>query len=254
MMNETDLISIVTPLYNSEKYIEETIKNVQNQTYENWEWLLVNDCSTDRSTEIVEKYAKEDKRIKLLNLKENSGAATARNVGIEQSKGKYIAFLDSDDLWVKEKLEKQIKFAKKNNYDFTFTDYEFADETGKPTGKVVKVPKTINYKQALKNTTIFTSTVMFNVKTLGKELIFMPDVQRGQDTATWWKVLKTGRTAYALNESLSFYRRSSNTLSSNKITALKRTWNLYRNVEKLSFFTALYNFCWYCFNAVKRRI
>ena len=141
-----------------------------------------------------------------------------------------------------------------NNYDFTFTGYEFADENGNNLGKVVNVPKQINYKQALKNTTIFTSTVIFNVEKLGKELISMPNVRRGQDTATWWKVLKTGIIAYGLNESLSLYRRSNNTLSSNKIKALKRTWNLYRNVEKLSFFTSLYNFCWYCLNAVKRRI
>ncbi len=141
-----------------------------------------------------------------------------------------------------------------NNYEFTFTGYEFADEKGIGNGKVVKVPEKINYKQALKNTTIWTSTVIFDVEELGKELIDMPNVRRGQDTATWWKVLKTGVIAYGLNESLSLYRRSNNTLSSNKIKALKRTWNLYRNVEKLSFFTSLYNFCCYCLNAVKRRV
>ena len=111
---EPDLVSIVTPVYNSEKFIEETIKSVQDQTYKNWEWILVNDCSVDKSAEIIEQYIKNDSRIKLINLKENSGAAIARNTGIEQSKGKYIAFLDSDDLWVKEKLEKQIKFSKEN--------------------------------------------------------------------------------------------------------------------------------------------
>ena len=175
---------------------------------------------------------------------------------------KYKFFRDSNGKYtygktekqIKEKLEKQIKFMEENNYDFTFTGYEFADENGNNLGKVVNVPKQINYKQALKNTTIFTSTVIFNVEKLGKELISMPNVRRGQDTATWWKVLKTGIIAYGLNESLSLYRRSNNTLSSNKIKALKRTWNLYRNVEKLSFFTSLYNFCWYCLNAVKRRI
>ena len=253
-MNKEELISIIVPVYNSENFIKDTIKTVENQTYENWELLLVNDCSTDNSKKIIEEYEKKDKRIKLIDLKQNSGAAIARNTGIEMSKGKYIAFLDSDDLWEKEKLEKQIEFMKKNNSIFSFTGYEFANENGIGNGKVVTVPFKINYKQALKNTTIWTSTVIFDVKKLEKELIKMPNVRRGQDTATWWKVLKTGIVAYGLNESLSLYRRSNNTLSSNKIKALKRTWNLYRNVEHLPIFASLYNFSWYCFNAIKRRI
>lgn len=253
-MEGEELVSIVVPVFNSEKFIKKTIQTVESQTYHNWELILVNDCSTDNSEQIIREYEKKDERIKLINLETNSGAAIARNTGMKNAKGKYIAFLDADDLWKKEKLEKQIKFMQENNYDFTFTGYEFADENGNNLGKIVNIPKKINYKQALKNTTIFTSTVIFNVNNLGKELISMPNVRRGQDTATWWKVLKTGVIAYGLNESLSLYRRSNNTLSSNKIKALKRTWNLYRNVENLPFLTSLYNFCWYCFNAVKRRI
>ena len=249
-----ELVSIVVPVYNSEKFIKETVETVKAQDYQNWELLLVNDCSTDNSKEEIKKYEKEDNRIRLIDLKENSGAAIARNTGMKEAQGKYIAFLDADDLWENTKLKKQIEFMQKDDYEFTYTGYEFADENGNKLGKVVKVPEKINYKQALKNTTIFTSTVMFNVDKLGKELISMPNVRRGQDTATWWKVLKTGIIAYGLQESLSMYRRSNNTLSSNKIKALKRTWNLYRNVENLSFFSSLYNFVWYCFNAVKRRI
>ena len=143
---------------------------------------------------------------------------------------------------------------KENQYDFTFTDYEFANEDMSKTGKIVKVPKSINYKQALKNTTIFTSAVMFNVDTLGKKLIEMPNVRKGQDTATWWKILKTGIVAYGLNENLSLYRRSDNTLSSNKIKALKRTWYLYRNIEHFSVLKSFYYFCWYILNAVRRRV
>ena len=249
-----DLVSIIVPVYNSEKFINETIETVKAQDYQNWELLLVNDCSTDNSRDEIKKYEKEDSRIRLIDLKENSGAAIARNTGMEEAKGKYIAFLDADDLWENTKLKKQIEFMQKNGYEFTFTGYEFADEKGNKIGKVVKVPEKLNYKQALKNTTIFTSTVIFNVAKKKKKLISMPNVRRGQDTATWWKVLKTGIIAYGLQESLSMYRRSNNTLSSNKIKALKRTWDLYRNVEKLSFFTSLYNFVYYCFNAIKRRI
>lgn len=253
-MKKEKLVSIVIPVYNSEKFIGETIQTVENQTYKYWELLLVNDCSTDNSENIIKECISKDERIKLINLEKNLGAAVARNKGIDEAKGKYIAFLDADDLWNKQKLEKQIKFMEDNDYEFTFTGYEFADENGKGTRKVVNVPLKISYKQALKNTTIWTSTVIFDVEKLGKDLINMPNVRKGQDTATWWKVLKTGVIAYGLNENLSLYRRSNNTLSSNKIKALKRTWNLYRNVEKLSFFTSLYNFCWYCFNALKRRI
>lgn len=249
-----DLVSIVVPVYNCEKFIDYTIKTVLNQTYQNWELLLVDDCSTDNSISIINGYVAEDNRIKLIKLEKNSGAAVARNEGMKNAKGKYIAFLDSDDLWNENKLEKQINFMKKNKYVFTYTGYEFADEEGNKLDKIVKVPEQLTYKQALKNTTIFTSTVIFDVQELGKELIKMPNVRRGQDTATWWKVLKTGIIAYGLDESLSMYRRSNNTLSSNKVKALKRTWNLYRNVEKFSVIKSFYYFCWYVFNAVRRRV
>ena len=157
-------------------------------------------------------------------------------------------------MWDKYKLEKQVNFIKNNQCAFSFTGYEFADVNGKPTGKKVYIPHMISYRQALRNTTIWTSTVMFDMTILSKDDIYMPNVVRGQDTATWWKVLKKIKYAYGLNEILAFYRRSAGTLSSNKFIALKRTWNLYRNVEHLGFFYSLYNFCIYCFNAIKRRI
>lgn len=251
---EKDLISIVVPVYNAEKFLTDTINTVFSQTYENWELIFVDDKSTDNSVEIVNEYIQKNNNIKLIQNKENSGAAISRNKGIDEAKGKYIAFLDADDLWKKDKLEKQIKFMKENEYDFTFTGYEFADENGIPNGKKVIVPSKINYKKALKNTIIWTSTVMFNMNKLKKEDIYMPDVKRGQDTATWWKVLSTGVNAYGIDEVLSYYRRTNKSLSANKLKALKRTWNLYRNVEHLNIFYSFYNFCWYCFNAIKRRI
>lgn len=251
---QEDLVSIIVPVYKAEKFLKDTIQTVQDQTYSNWELIFINDCSPDNSVEIIENEIKKEQKIKLINLKENSGAAIARNTGIEEAKGKYIAFLDADDLWNKEKLEKQIKFMKEKDCAFSFTGYEFANENGKGNGKIVKVPETINYKQALKNTTIWTSTVIFDVQKLGKELIKMPKVKRGQDTATWWKVLKQIECAYGLNEVLSYYRRTNESLSANKIKALKRTWNLYRNVEHLNVFYSFYNFCWYVFNAIRRRI
>lgn len=249
-----ELVSIVVPVYNAEKFLKDTIKTVEEQTYEKWELILVNDCSKDNSTQIITDAIEKNSRIRLINLEKNSGAAMARNKGIEEANGKYVAFLDADDLWENDKLQKQVEFMQKNNCEFSFTGYEFADENGTPNGKVVKVPETINYKQALKNTTIWTSTVMLDVEKLGKELIKMPNVKRGQDTATWWKILKKIDKAYGLNENLSYYRRTNESLSANKWKALKRTWNLYRNVEHLNVFYSFYNFCWYVFNAIKRRV
>lgn len=249
-----DLISIVVPVYNAEKFLQDTIKTVEEQTYPNWELLFVDDCSKDNSVAIIKEARKKDKRIKLFQNKENSGAALTRNKGIEEAKGSFLCFLDADDLWEKAKLESQLKFMKENTCAFSYTDYEFSDKEGIPNGKKVRVPKTINYKQALKNTTIFTSTVMFDLQKLSKDDIFMPNVRRGQDTATWWKVLKKIEYAYGLNEVLSYYRRVENTLSSNKITALKRTWHLYRDIEHLNLIASCYNFTWYVINAVRRRV
>lgn len=252
-MKKEELVSIVVPVYNAEKFLKDTVRTVLEQTYPNWELLLVDDCSNDDSVNIIKEYVTKDDRIQLLKNEKNSGAALTRNKGIEEAKGTYLCFLDADDLWEKEKLEKQLKFMKENHCAFSYTSYEFADSNGIPNGKKVKVPKTINYKQALKNTTIFTSTVMFDLGKLTKNDICMPDV-KSEDTATWWKVLKIIDYAHGINEIYSYYRRAANTLSSNKIKALKRTWNLYRNVEHLGIIFSSYNFCWYCFNALKRRI
>lgn len=247
-----ELVSIIVPVYNAEKFIDETINTVLEQTYTNWELLLVNDCSTDNSVKLINKYLK-DKRIKLINNEVNSRAAITRNNGIKAAKGKYICFLDADDKWDKTKLEKQIKFMQEKQCAFSFTSYEFADENCIPNGKKVHVPDKISYKQALKNTTIWTSTVMFDMKKLSKEDIYMPNV-KSEDTACWWSILKKIDYAYGLDDILSFYRRSSGTLSSNKFEAIKRIWNLYRNVEHLNIFKSVYCFVWYAVRAVLRRV
>lgn len=250
---EKALVSIVVPVYNSEKFILDTIDTVEKQSYKNWELIFVDDYSKDNSIKIIKERIKNNNKIKLIELKKNSGAATARNVGIDEAKGSYIAFLDSDDLWKKEKLENQLAFIKENGCTFSFTGYEFADEYGLGNGKVVKVPFKMNYKKALKNTTIFTSTVMFDLEKISKDQIKFENI-KSEDTATWWKVLKSGYVAYGLNENLSYYRRTSGTLSSNKFEAIKRIWNLYRKQEKLNIFVSFYNFCFYAFNAVRRRV
>lgn len=249
----SDLVSIIVPVYNAERFINETIQTVLDQTYTNWELILIDDASTDNSVKLITPYLKKDKRIKLLKNKINLHAALTRNKGIKGAKGRYIAFLDADDLWAPSKLKKQVDFMRKNDCAFSFTGYEFANETGKPNGKKVHVPTTITYKQALKNTTIYTGTVMFDMTKLSKENIYMPEV-KSEDTATWWKVLKIVDQAYGLNEILSYYRRHGSTLSSNKLEAIKRTWVLYRKSESLNLMKSSYNFSHYIYNATKRRV
>ncbi len=251
--NSNDLVSIVVPVYNAEKFLADTINSVLEQSYNNFELILVNDCSKDNSKDIYNKF-KNDKRIKWIDQTKNGGAALARNKGIEASTGRLVCFLDADDKWDKEKLTKQVNFMKEKKCAFSYTGYQFADYNCVPNGSKVYVPKTLTYRQVLGNTTIWTSTVMFDLNKISKRDIFMPNV-KSEDTATWWKILRTKENcAYGLNEILSFYRRSPGTLSSNKLEAIKRIWNLYRKHENLSLVQSLFYFVCYAFNALKRRI
>ena len=251
-MNE-NLISIIVPVYNAENYISETVRSVREQTYENWELILVENGSKDNSAQLIQNLSKEDERINCIILGKNTGAAVARNEGLKTAEGRYIAFLDADDLWKKEKLEHELAFMKAHNASFVFTGYEFGDETAQPTGKIVHVPETLNHKQAMKNTTIFTSTVMFDTDKIGKKNLEMPQI-KSEDTALWWKILRDGTLAYGLDENLVLYRRPAKSLSSNKIEALRRIWNLYRKWEKLGFFKSIWYFINWAFRAVGRRI
>lgn len=249
------LISIIVPVYNIEKYIMETMDCVRQQTYSDWELLLVEDGSSDGTAEIIMEYVErtQDARIRLIRQPSNMGAAKARNRGLEEAQGRYIAYLDADDLWVSRKLERELAFMKEKQAAFVFTGYEFADEQGKGTGKVVRVPQMLTYKEALKNTTIFTTTVMFDTDRISKELLVMP-VIKSEDTALWWKILRNGYVAYGLDENLVKYRRVGKTLSSNKLEAIRRIWNLYRKAEGMGVISSCYHFCFWAVRAVKRRI
>lgn len=252
---EQELISIVVPVYRAERYIEETMDCVRAQTYPHWELLLVEDCGPDRSREIIEQYIQRtgDTRIRLLTHSTNLGAARARNLGVNEAKGRYLAYLDADDLWTPDKLEKELAFLKEKQAAFVFTGYEFADENGKGTGKIVRVPATITYKEALKNTTIFTSTVMFDMEQLSKEQLQMPQI-KSEDTALWWRILREGYVACGLDQNLVKYRRAEKSLSSNKLEALRRIWNLYRKAEGMSVPNSAWHFCFWAVRAVKRRV
>lgn len=251
----SELVSIIVPVYNAEKFIRETMDSVLAQTYPHWELLLVEDGSSDGSVDVIEEYIaeKEESRIRLIRLPSNQGAARARNKGLEEASGRYIAYLDADDLWIPEKLEHELRFMEEKGAAFAFTGYEFADEHGVGLGKVVRVPETLEYRQALSNTTIFTTTVMFDSSKISKELLEMP-VIKSEDTALWWKVLRAGYTAYGLDENLVKYRRAGRSLSSNKMEAIRRIWNLYRRAEGMSIFESAWHFCFWALRAVRRRL
>lgn len=249
------MVSIVVPVYHAQNYIRETMDSVLAQTYGNWELLLVVDGSEDPAIEVIEKYIgeKQEKRIRLLIQENNKGAALARNRGVAESKGRYIAYLDADDLWKPEKLERELAFLAEQNAAFGFTGYEFADQNAAGTGKVVHVPQKLTYRKALKNTTIFTSTVLFDTEKISKAMLEMPNM-RSEDTALWWKVLRSGYDAYGLDENLVYYRRPVKSLSSNKLVAIRRIWKLYRKAEGLSIPYSCYNFCFWAVRAVLRRV
>lgn len=252
-------VSIIVPVYRAESYIAETLEMVNGQTYQDWELILVDDCSPDNSAEIIQDMmqklntASKPERIRLIRKPRNEGAAKARNTGLELAEGRYIAFLDADDIWLPRKLEKELAFMEEKQAAFAFTAYEFGDEKARGTGKIVAVPPQLTYKKALSRTVIFTTTVMFDTEKIQKELLRMPTVE-SEDTATWWKILRAGYTAYGLNETLAIYRRPEKSLSSNKFTAVRRIWHLYRREEKLSVPASAFCFCLWAVRATLRRI
>ncbi|MGO1369358.1 glycosyltransferase family 2 protein [Senegalia sp. (in: firmicutes)] len=245
-------VSIVTPVYNSEKLISETIESVLDQTYKDFEMIIVDDCSTDESSNMIQRYADIDKRIRYFKLDKNSGAAVARNKGIDIARGRFICFLDSDDLWTHTKLEEQLAFMKEKDIEFSFTSYSLIDEDGNELKKIVNIPKKIDYEGLLKNTIIGCLTVIIDREKIGD--FNMPLVRAGQDTATWLSILRKGYTAYGLQKPLAKYRIVKGSISHGKIKALKRTWNTYRNLEELSLPKSIYVFIFYVYNAIKKRL
>ncbi|MBR3602322.1 MAG: glycosyltransferase family 2 protein [Lachnospiraceae bacterium] len=249
------MISIVTPVYNAAAFIRQTMEMVKAQTYADWELILVDDGSKDNSCEVIEAYLKDnpDERIRLIKKGKNEGAALSRNRGIKEAKGRYIAFLDADDVWLSHKLQRQLEFMTKEDAGFVFSAYEFGDEEAVGTGRIVHVPESLTYKKALSRTVIFTTTVLLDTQKISKDLIYMPNVP-SEDSATWWQILRNGHVARGLDEVLAIYRRPGKSLSSNKLKAIQRIWYLYRNVEKLSFPASCIAFVGWAYRATVRRI
>lgn len=249
----------MVPVYNAAPFLDRTLFSIRQQTYQNWELLLIDDGSTDDSVRLLEQWKQEQaqagqkNRICILKNGQNKGAAFSRNQGIRAARGRYLVYLDADDYWEAEKLEKQYCFMREKNCAFSFTGYEFANREGTRNGRVVHVPQCLTYREALSNTIISTITVMFDREKLSKELLLMPEDCQREDTATWWKILKTGVLAYGLDEALSVYCRHRGSHSSNKLRAVFGTYRMYRKQERLGILEAMRYMIPYVLGAVRRR-
>ena len=236
-----DIVSIITPVYNSEKYIADTASSVFSQTYSNWEWLIVDDCSSDQSLKIIESF--DDPRVSIIKNSQNQGVVASRNKAIAAAQGRYLAFLDSDDMWFETKLEKQVLFMQENNYSFTFHSYYKVSEKGE-LGELVQARSEVNYNDMLNSNFIGCLTSMYDASQLGK-FNMIPGYKAREDYICWLNILKKVGKAYAISEPLAKYRVISNSLSSKKIEMLKEQYRVYREVLKLNYVQANYHFLRY---------
>lgn len=232
-MKINNKVSIITPVYNAERFLSINLDSVIGQTYTDWEHLLVDDVSTDNSRNIIETYERLDERIKYIRLKKNSGAGVARNTAIKHSRGRYIAFLDSDDFWHKDKLKKQVAFMKNKNISFSYCNYFIVKGDSKSIVSKIVAPSKVNYNTMLKNDYIGCLTVVYDTFSLGK--VYMPDIRKRQDWVLWLKLLKKTNYAFCLPEALAYYRVGNESLSNNKFKLLKHNFNVYHEQLKMSY-------------------
>ena len=236
------------PTYKAEQFISASIDSVINQTYKNWELIIIDDCSADKSNKIIEDYMQRNEKIKLVSLKSNVGPAITRNKGIEEAKGYYIAFLDSDDLWHPEKLSKQISFMQEHDIALSYTAYyRIEEKSGKVIGQI-NVPHKVDYTELLKQNIIGCLTAIYDTEKIGK--VYMPAILKRQDFALWLSILKKVPYAYGIDEPLAYYRVRTASVSSNKLLASTYNWKLYREVEKLPLHKAIYYFGCYTYRSI----
>lgn len=245
-------VSIIMPSYNAAKFIAASIQSVIEQTYNNWELLITDDCSKDDTVKIVEQFLEKDNRIKLFSTGKNSGPACARNKSLENATGKYIAFLDSDDIWGSNKLETQLKFMIEKNIAFSFSSYSVMKEDGTPTGNTINVPKVIGYHGYLRNTIIGCLTVIIDREKTGD--FIMPNIKTSEDMALWLNIMKRGFKAWGLQIPLAQYRVVSNSLTSKKWKEAKYVWKVYREIEHINPIYSTICFVGYVINAIIKRL
>ena len=244
------LISIITPAYNCEKFVAEAIESVLQQSFHNWEMIIVNDASTDHTPSILQMYTKRDKRIRVITNSKNLGVAKSRNIAIEAALGDYIAFLDSDDIWFKEKLEKQLAFILENNLVISYSAYNTINEHGMYINSRIP-PKEISYKDLLKSNHIGNLTAIYDCRYFGK--VYLEQAGH-EDYILWLNLLKRVGKTKGIVEPLASYRVLSNSISSDKFTAIKWQWRIYRKFQKLSRIESFYYLLWYIYNGFKKRI
>ena len=242
---EKGLVSIIMPTYNCGRFITETIESIQAQTYENWEIEIVDDCSKDDTREIVEALMEKDPRIHYYCLPTNSGAAVARTEAMKLARGEYMAFCDSDDLWMTDKLERQLAFMNENGYAFSCTAYEQIDEESNSLDRVIKTVKKTDYNRLLLDCPVGNSTVMYNVAMMGK--FEVPNIRKRNDDALWLTMLKKEKYIWGMPDVLMRYRIRKNSISSNKLSVIKYHWILYRQIEHLSVFRSVFHIGFWCF-------
>ena len=242
-------VSIVMPLYNAKEFVGEAIDSVLAQSHTDWELLVVDDCSNDGSVQIVREYAEADKRIRLFCLDQNSGPAVARNRAIAEAAGRYIAFLDADDLWLPHKLQRQLEFMEANDLAFTYSGYEVIDEEGRQIA-TFRPPQSLTYHSLLKTNPIGCLTAIYDTQKLGKT--YMPDILKRQDYGLWLRILWHITSARGIMEPLAVYRRRKSSVSSNKLKAALYQWKIYRELEGLGFFKTLYYFVHYAYSGLRK--
>ncbi len=233
------LVSIITPAYNSAKFIAETIQSVQNQTYTNWEMIIVDDCSTDNTEQIIYEIQQTDSRIHFFKLDQNLGSGVARNLATQKAQGNYIAFLDSDDLWKPNKLFKQLVFMKENDLPLTFSFYEQINEEGDLLNKIITTPNAISYKMLLYCNWIGNLTGIYSVDYFGK--IPISSVKKRQDWILWLALVKKAKKVIPIRESLAYYRVRKDSISASKLKLIKHNFIVYKHEHKQSFFIALFS-------------
>jgi teichuronic acid biosynthesis glycosyltransferase TuaG len=233
-----DLVSIITPTFNSAKYITETIQSVQKQTHQNWEMIIIDDCSSDNTDDIIKDFILKDKRIHFYQLTSNSGPAVARNKGIENIRGKYMTFLDADDIWFEDFIENSIKIIQKTGIHFVFSSYKRSDEELNFIYSDFIVPQKVTYSDILKSNSISCLTAFIDIETLGRKS--MPLIRKRQDMGLWLQYLKEIPFAFGIKETKAIYRIRENSLSRKKSNLLKYQWLFYREVEELNVFRSIY--------------
>ena len=242
MQEDFGLISIIMAAYNTEKTIEQAINSVLSQTYTNFELLVVNDCSTDRTAELVKSIAAKDSRVRLISNVKNSGVSYTRKHGLEEAKGSWIAILDSDDAWAPKKLEKQIDLQRRTNADLLFTGSAFMDSDGQPIDWYLHAPAEVTYRQLLKQNVLSNSSALVRKELYAKHYAIGDGMH--EDFAIWLSILKEGKKAYGVDERLLIYRIAKSSKSGNKFKAAKMNWNTYRYVG-LNPIEAAYYEGWY---------